>query len=306
MTSESIFFQQLINGLTIGAIYALIALGYTMVYGIIQLINFAHGEIFMFGGYAGLTLLLTAGVQGPVSGAAGIFWMLCAIAAGMAGCAFLGGCVERIAYRPLRRSPKLAALITAIGVSMILQNAVMLIYGARDRYVPNPLPAIHWQLGGATLTGMQMVIICTAVVVMIALHRFIRLSLLGQAMLATAQDPLAAGLMGINIHRVIASTFVIGSSLAGMGGVLFGMYYSTINFHDGYMTGLKAFTAAVLGGIGNVPGAMAGGFLLGLLEGFGAGYVSSQWKNVFAFVVLVLLLIFRPHGLLGERVAERA
>ena len=301
MSWQQVLLQQLVNGLTIGAVYALIALGYTMVYGILQLINFAHGEVFMLGAYVGVAALALLGpsVSGLPAG-------LAMAAAAMAGCAALGWGIERLAYRPLRRSPKLTALITAIGVSFLLQNAVMLGFGARDRRVPNPLPAVRWAIGGVAVTGMQVVIIVTAALMLVLLHRFIRRTRLGQAMLATAQDPVAARLLGIPVDTVIAWTFVIGSALAGLGGVLFGLYYSTINFHDGYLTGLKAFTAAVLGGIGNLPGAALGGVLLGLLEGLSAGYLSSQWKNAVAFLVLVLLLMFRPRGLMGEQVADRA
>ncbi len=301
MSWQQVLLQQLVNGLTIGAVYALIALGYTMVYGILQLINFAHGEVFMLGAYVGVAALALLGpsVSGLPAG-------LAMAAAAMAGCAALGWGIERLAYRPLRRSPKLTALITAIGVSFLLQNAVMLGFGARDRRVPNPLPAVRGAIGGVAVTGMQVVIIVTAALMLVLLHRFIRRTRLGQAMLATAQDPVAARLLGIPVDTVIAWTFVIGSALAGLGGVLFGLYYSTINFHDGYLTGLKAFTAAVLGGIGNLPGAALGGVLLGLLEGLSAGYLSSQWKNAVAFLVLVLLLMFRPRGLMGEQVADRA
>ena len=305
MSWQAVFCQQLLNGATIGAVYALIALGYTMVYGIIQLINFAHGEVFMVGAYLGLTLLLAAGITGALEGPAAVGVALAMAGAAIVGCAALGWVIERVAYRPLRPSPKLAVLITAIGTSFGLQNAVMLLYGARDRHLPNPLPYLQWSAGGVTVTAMQVLIGLTVVLLMAILTWFIRTTRLGQAMQATAQDPLAARLMGIPVDQVIAATFMIGSGLAGIGGVLFGMHYTTINFHDGYLTGLKAFTAAVLGGIGNVPGAMLGGFALGLLEGLGAGYLSSQWKNVFAFAVLVLLLLFRPQGLLGERVGER-
>ena len=304
MTATQVFFQQLVNGLTIGAVYALIALGYTMVYGIIQLINFAHGEVFMLGGYLGLTVLVVLGAV--AAGAPGLVIVGLALAGAVAGCALVGWVMERVAYRPLRSSPKLTALITAIGISFILQNVVMLVYGARDQHLPNPLPAWQWTVGGVAVTAMQGAMIVTTLAVMLGLRWFIRATVLGQAMLATAQDPLAARLVGLPVNRVIAWTFMMGSALAGLGGALFGLYYTTINFHDGYLTGLKAFTAAVLGGIGNIPGAMLGGLLLGLLEGLGAGYLSSQWKNALAFIVLVLLLMFRPKGLLGERVAERA
>ncbi|OGX38277.1 MAG: ABC transporter permease [Omnitrophica WOR_2 bacterium RIFCSPHIGHO2_02_FULL_68_15] len=301
MSWQAVLLQQLINGLTIGAVYALIALGYTMVYGILQLINFAHGEVFMLGAYFGLVALAVVGAAG--GGALTGFLM---VAAAMIGCAALGWLIERLAYRPLRRSPKLTALITAIGISFLLQNAVMLAFGARDRHVPNPFPVFRWAAGGVAVTGMQVLILGTTVAVLVSLHLFVRRARLGQAMLATAQDPVAARLLGIPVDTVIAWTFVIGSALAGLGGALFGLYYTTINFHDGYLTGLKAFTAAVLGGIGNLPGAALGGVLLGLLEGLSAGYLSSQWKNAVAFLVLVVLLMFRPRGLLGERVADRA
>ncbi len=306
MTWQAVFLQQLVNGITLGAVYALIALGYTMVYGIIQLINFAHGEVFMLGAYLGMTVLLAAGVSGACHGMPALGWVLVMGVAAAVGCGAIGWGIERGAYRPLRRAPKLTALITAIGVSLVLQNAVMLGYGAKDRYVPNPLPALWWSWGHVTMTGMHGLMVVTAVVMMLGLRALIRGTRWGQAMLATAQDPLAARLMGIPVDRVIALTFVLGSALAGVGGVLFGLQYSTINFHDGYLTGLKGFTAAVLGGIGNIPGAMVGGFVLGLLEGLGAGYLSSQWKNALAFLVLVVLLLCRPRGLLGERVAERA
>jgi len=317
MTPFQLFLQQLANGLTIGAIYALIALGYTMVYGVIQLINFAHGEVFMVGAYLALTVLLMMAVVHPVIGG-GLFglFVLCVVVA-MIGCGALGLWIERAAYRPLRprpaesasrlgQAPRLAALITAIGVSFFLQNAVMLLYGATDRRFPALIPSIRWEFGGTTVTLLQLIIWIASGALMVALQVLVMSTKLGKAMRACAQDPNACWLLGIPVDRIIAVTFVIGSSLAAVGGMLFGLYYNTINFHDGYLTGLKAFTAAVLGGIGNIPGAMVGGIVLGILEGLGAGYLSSQWKNVFAFVVLVGLLLFKPTGLLGERVAERA
>ena len=300
----SLFLQQLLNGLTIGAVYSLIALGYTMVYGIIQMINFAHGEVFMVGAYLGLAVMLTLGLAAPATG--GIAWLLAVIAAAAAGCALLGLFIERVAYRPLRKAPKLSVLITAIGVSFFLQNAVMLGFGAQDRYMPEILSVRQMGEGAVAVTPMQALIFVVSLLLMLGLQWVVHGTKLGLGMRAVAQDPLAARLVGIPVDRVIAVTFAIGSALAGVGGVLFGVYYSTINFHDGYLTGLKAFTAAVLGGIGNLPGAMLGGLLLGLLEGLGAGYLSAQWKNVFAFAVLILVLLLRPHGLLGERLAERA
>ena len=304
MISGDLFLQQLLNGLTIGAVYALIALGYTMVYGIIQMINFAHGEVFMVGAYLGLAVMVVLVQAAP--GLSGIGWLALVIATAAAGCALLGLFIEWVAYRPLRNAPKLSVLITAIGVSFFLQNAVMLCYGAQDRYVPELLPVRQMGQGAVVVTPMQVVIFAVSLLLMAGLQWIVHGTKLGRSMRAVAQDPLAARLMGIPVDRVIAVTFAIGSALAGVGGVLFGSYYSTINFHDGYLTGLKAFTAAVLGGIGNLPGAMLGGLLLGLLEGLGAGYISAQWKNVFAFAVLIGVLLLRPRGLLGERLAERA
>ena len=304
MSAGDLLLQQIINGLTIGSVYALIALGYTMVYGIIQLINFAHGEVFMVGAYLGFAAIVGFGVS--QSGLGSVFLLLLVLALAAGGCSLLGLLIERVAYRPLRQAPKLSVLITAIGVSFFLQNAVMLTFGPLDRYIPPIVPVIHWGNGSVGVTLMQMVIFVVSVSLMVGLQLMIYATPMGRAMRATAQDPLAARLMGISVDKVIAVTFVIGSALAGVGGVLFGLYYSTINFHDGYLTGLKAFTAAVLGGIGNIPGAMVGGLLLGLLEGLSAGYFSTQWKNVVAFLVLVLVLLFRPRGLLGERVADRA
>ena len=306
MTPFQLFLQQLANGLTLGAIYALIALGYTMVYGVVQLINFAHGEVFMVGAYAALTLVCLAGWSTFGTGMPwGVTLLLCGAGA-MAVCAGLGAVIERVAYRPIRQAPRLNTLITAIGVSFFLQNAVMLLYGATDKQFPSLLPSVHWDLGGVTVTLMQVVVWVASALLMLGLQFLVVSTKLGMAMRATAQDLKACALLGIPVNRIIAMTFVIGSAFAAVGGMLFGLHYGTINFHDGYLMGLKAFTAAVLGGIGNIPGAMVGGLVLGLLEALGAGYLSAQWKNVFAFVVLVVLLLFRPTGLFGERVAERA
>jgi len=299
-----IFLQQLVNGLTIGMIYALIALGYTMVYGIAQLINFAHGDVFMVGAYLGLLaysifMPLLSGNAHSVLGVILIF----IFAMSLSGA--LGVSIERFAYRPLRNAPRLAPLITAIGVSFLLQNIIMLAFGPMDKSFPALLETIPYTFGPVTITNLQMLIAFTSVTLMIGLHIFIRYSRIGKAMRALADDRDGANLVGINTNRIISITFLIGSALAGAGGVMFGMYYNTINFHDGYLAGLKAFTAAVLGGIGNVPGAMIGGLLIGVLEGLGAGYLSSEWKNVFAFFILILILLFRPSGLLGSRVIKK-
>lgn len=304
MDPTEVFFQQLINGITIGMIYALIALGYTMVYGIAQLINFAHGEVFMVGAYLGLLFFtlfqrLIPGLEGSV------FSLPLVIACVMASAALLGVIIERLAYKPLRNAPRLAPLITAIGVSFLLQNAVMLIFGPADKSFPAVLPLKKFSFGAVTLTNIQILITAISLTLMAGLHLFITRTRTGKAMRALADDMKAASLMGINVDRTIMSAFLIGAALAGAGGVMFGLYYSTINFHDGYLAGLKAFTAAVLGGIGNIPGAMLGGVLIGVFEGLGAGYLSSEWKNVFAFFILILILLFRPRGLLGTRVVKK-
>ena len=297
MNPVETFLQQLINGLTIGMIYALIALGYTMVYGIIQLINFAHGEIFMVGAYLGLvafTVLFSTLKLNSLL-ALGLMFTLA-----MAGCGLLGLVIERIAYRPLRKSPRLVCLITAIGVSFILQNLAMLLFGPVDKSFPAFFKHSTLTLGALRITFMQCFIIITSLIMMLALRFFVRRTALGKALRATPEDMTAAWLMGINVDKVISLCFFVGSALAGAGGVMYGMYYNTITFHDGYLVGIKAFTAAVLGGIGSVPGAMLGGVALGMLEGLGAGYLSSEWKNVFAFLILVILLLCWPRGVLRK------
>ncbi len=304
MTASEVFIQQVTNGLTIGMIYALIALGYTLVYGIIQLINFAHGEVFMVGAY--LCLLVAGMFTGIFSGLVGsILFLVAVFLFAMLGTAILGLIIERFAYRPLRRAPRLAPLITAIGVSFLLQNAVMLIFGPTDKPFPTLIPIQQFSFGAVTLTNLQILVAIVSLSLMIGLQLFIKTTRTGKAMRALADDREAASLVGIDTNRIIAIAFIIGSALAGAGGVMFGMYYHTINFHDGYLAGLKAFTAAVFGGIGNIPGAVIGGLLLGILEGIGAGYLSSEWKNVFAFLILILILLFRPTGLLGSRVVKK-
>ena len=301
---SDVFFQQIVNGVTIGMIYALIALGYTIVYGIAQLINFAHGEVFMVGAYLGLladTVLKSfLHLKDPNFLSISLIFLFA-----MSGTALLGVGIERFAYKPLRHAPRLAPLITAIGVSFLLQNAVMLIFGPADKTFPQLLSVQKYPWHTVTFTNLQLLIAFVSLALMAGLHAFIKKTQTGKAMRALADDREAASLIGINTDRVTAVAFLLGSGLAGAGGVMFGMYYNTINFHDGYLAGLKAFTAAVLGGIGNIPGAMVGGLLIGVLEGLGAGYLSSEWKNVFAFFVLILLLLFRPSGLLGSRVVKK-
>lgn len=298
-----LFFLQLLNGLTIGMVYALIALGYTMVYGVIGLINFAHGEVFMVGAYLGLTALWI--ITSLWLGAPLIAVIIFLFVFSMIGSALLGGIIEKIAYKPLRNSSKLSALITSIGVSFFLQNAVMLLWGAREQSVPEVLPLKQWEWGMFSFSLTQGLIFFTATALMIFLTWFIKNTMLGKAMRALAENPQAASLMGISVGRVVSATFVIGSMLAAVAGTLFAMNYGSINFHDGYLAGLKAFTAAVLGGIGSIPGAMLGGVLLGVLEGLGAGYISSEWKDVFAFLVLVIILIFKPSGILGKNSVDK-
>lgn len=297
MTNSEIFIQQLINGLTIGMIYALIALGYTMVYGIIQLINFAHGEVFIFGAFIGLTVFSALGPRLSLSGP----WVLLLMfGASVLFCALLGAVIERFAYRPLRHSPRLSCLITAIGVSLILQNLMMIFWGPVDRSFPSFFKHSALTLGPLRITFMQGFIIAASLAMMGALHFFVRATILGKALRACSQDMTAARLMGINVDRMVRLCFLIGSGLAGAGGLMYGMYYNSISFHDGYLAGIKAFTAAVLGGIGSIPGAMMGGLFLGMFEGLGAGYLSSQWKNVFAFLILVVLLLCWPSGVLRK------
>lgn len=299
-----VFLQQVVNGLTIGMIYALIALGYTMVYGIAKLINFAHGEVFMVGAYFGLVAQGLAARFFPEAAVFGILTPFVFLFA-MGGSALLGITIEKFAYRPLRNAPRLAPLITAIGVSFLLQNIVMLVFGPSAQNFPAFFEVKKYSWGNVTFTSLQLLIAFVSLVLMGGLHWFVKKHKIGKAMRALADDRQAASLIGVPVDQVISMAFLIGSALAGAGGVMFGMYYNTINFHDGYLAGLKAFTAAVLGGIGNIPGAMLGGVLLGVLEGLGAGYLSSEWKNVFAFFILILILLVRPSGLLGTRVVKK-
>ncbi|MEO8628827.1 MAG: branched-chain amino acid ABC transporter permease [Betaproteobacteria bacterium] len=331
-----IFLQQIVNGLVLGSVYALVALGYTMVYGIIGMINFAHGEVVMVGALTALSVvnaLVSAhvGVPAPVIGVA-------ALIVALTVCMALGFLIERVAYRPLRRAPRLAPLITAIGVSIVLQTLAMMIWGRGYHTVPPIIAPTPHSFGGATITSVQILIIVVSALIMVGLLCLVHFTRLGRAMRATAENPVVAGLMGVNINRIISATFLIGSALAAVAGVLVSSNYGIAHYYMGFVLGLKAFTAAVLGGIGNLGGAMLGGLLLGLIESFGAGYIGqltdlcqfgfllhasseiaqrcagnsslplfgSNYQDVFAFLVLVLVLVFRPTGLIGERVAERA
>jgi branched-chain amino acid transport system permease protein len=298
------FTQQLINGLALGAVYALIALGYTMVYGILQLINFAHGEVYMLGAYLGIIVLGVLTALGLTAFSLPLS-LLVTVLVSMAFCAAYGAVIERVAYRPLRNAAKLAPLISAVGMSIILQNIVMLAQGKEYKNLPPLLPSEGFTVIGANVSPVQIYILSSTVLIMIVLHLFVAKSRLGKAMRATSQDRVMAGLVGININQVISITFMIGSALAAVAGVMVTLYYGVVHFFMGYLAGIKAFTAAVLGGIGSIPGAMLGGFMLGLIENFGASYISSVYKDAFAFVVLIITLIIRPAGLLGQKSMDK-
>ena len=304
--------QQLINGLVLGSIYALVALGYTMVYGILELINFAHGEVAMFG--AMICLAVIGALAHGGTGLGGVTIVLIGLGVAVIACMALGFLVERVAYRPLRRAPRLAALITAIGVSIVLQNLAMLIWGKQYITFPALLPIVRYNVGGAVISNLQIFIFLLSCLLMVGLAALVKSTRLGRAMRATAQAQDIAGLMGINVNTIISLTFVLGAALAAVAGVMVSAYYGLAHYYMGFLLGLKAFTAAVLGGIGNIAGAMLGGLLLGVIESLGAGYVGtltggflgSNYQDVFAFFVLILVLLLRPSGLLGERVVERA
>lgn len=309
-----IFIQQVMNGLVLGSIYALIALGYTMVYGILGIINFAHGEVLMVGALTALSTI--GGLKALMPGMPDWLTLVVATLVGMVVCGALSYSIERIAYRPLRNAPRLAPLITAIGVSIILQTLAMIIWSRNPLIFPELLPSdpIDVLNTGATITGKEIVIIVMAFVVMVGLLLLVNRTKLGRAMRATAENPKVAGLMGVNPNFVISATFVIGGALAAVAGVMMATNYGNAHFYMGFIPGLKAFTAAVLGGIGNLKGAMVGGILLGLIEALGAGYIGdltndifgSNYQDVFAFIVLITVLVFRPSGIMGERVADRA
>ena len=330
-----IFLQQVVNGLTLGCVYAVVALGYTMVYGIIQLINFAHGEVVMIGCMVAFSVIVALANSGmPPLAIVGI-----GIAAAVPVCMAVGYVVERIAYRPLRKAPRLAPLITAIGVSIILQHLALLVWSRNIIAFPQIIQLRLIHLGSsdsaAAISNIQVAIIVTSVAMMAGLLLLVYRTRIGVAMRATSQNPQVAGLMGVDIDRVISFTFVIGAALGAVAGVMVGSYYGIAHYQMGFLLGLKAFSAAVLGGIGNLAGAVLGGILMGLIEALGAGYVGdftnvcfldsflpgfadvcaaspesslfgSNYKDVYAFIVLILVLVFRPSGLLGERVGDRA
>ncbi|HEV2438780.1 MAG TPA: branched-chain amino acid ABC transporter permease [bacterium] len=293
--------QQLVNGLTVGAFYALIALGYTMVYGIIRLINFAHGDIYAVGAFLGLSMY---GLLALLHVENSILTTLLALIVSMGCTGLLGMLLFRVAYRPLLHA-RLSILISAIGASLTLEYGLLLIYSPSFLVYPHLFGRDGPAFGGISISWLQVLIFVSSIVLMAGLYTMVHRTKTGMAMRALAINQDAARLMGINVNRVIALTFFMGSALASFAGVLTGLYYSQISFLMGFLIGLKAFTAAVLGGVGNIPGAVLGGFLLGILESLAAGYYSSRWKDVVAFAVLIIVLVVRPRGLLGERVVER-
>ncbi len=328
-----IFLQQIINGLTTGSVYAVVALGYTMVYGIIQLINFAHGEVVMIGAMVAFTVITS--LAGGTLPAPAI--LLAGVLAAIPTCMVIGYTLERAAYRPLRHAPRLAPLITAIGMSIILQHVALLIWGRNPMAFPQIMENPVIPIGGAVITGVQIGIILLSFIMMAGLTWFVYRTRFGIAIRATAENVRVAELMGVNANRVIAATFIIGAGLGAVAGVMFGTYYGIVHYTMGFTLGLKAFSAAVLGGIGNIAGAMVGGIMLGLVEALATGYIGdltnlcrwpglgtssmlaercadggnfvvfgSNYQDVFAFLMLILVLVFRPSGLLGERVSERA
>jgi branched-chain amino acid transport system permease protein len=299
--------QQLINGLTLGSVYALIALGYSMVYGVLQLLNFAHGEVYMIGAFIGWGVLSLLSPGGVLALPAPLVLLLMLVAA-MLGSGLLGILIERFAYRPLRNAPRIVPLISALGASFFLQNAVLLVAGARYRtYSTGLLIPRAWTVSwlGATLSFTRVLVMVVALLLMGALQYLVRKTWLGRAVRAVAQDREAAAMMGVDVDRVIVLTFFIGSALGGAAGVLVGVLFTQVYHYMGFTAGLKGFTAAVAGGIGSIPGAMLGGLFLGLVESIGVGFISPQYKDLIAFGALILLLLFRPQGLLGRRASDK-
>ncbi len=298
------FFQQIINGLTLGSVYAIIALGYTMVYGILELINFAHGEIFMLGAYLCIILLGFFTASG-LTGQSLVLSVSLTVILSVFFCAMYGFTMEKVAYKPLRNAPRLSPLISAIGISIFLQNYVMLTQGATDKVFPYQLgdTVLHFQNVQMTIT--QVLIIVVSALMMLCLHLFISRTRIGKAMRATSQDMTMAALVGINVDNIISITFVLGAMLAAVAGVMVAVYYGLVNYSIGYIAGIKAFTAAVLGGIGSIRGAMLGGVLLGLMESMGAAYVSTEYKDAFAFVILIVILLIKPSGIFGRDLPEK-
>jgi branched-chain amino acid transport system permease protein len=309
MTFQDVLLQQIINGVSLGAMYALLALGFTMVYGIIELINFAHFNIFMVGSFFAMWMMQAMGIVGQGT----ILWgfplvgvLLFVLVITMLATGILGVAIERVALRPLRGVSGTAPMITTIGLSYILFNLILLNVGADSKNYSNPVPQLRWELGGATLRLRELMLWIMALLLMVGLQTFVRRTKMGKAMQATAQDQEAARMMGVDVDRVVVITFFLGSALAGAAGLIFGLYYNYTSFIIGYSAGLRAFTAAVLGGIGNIPGAMLGGILIGLIESLGGQYIAVRWTDVIIFSILVLVLVFRPTGLLGATQSVRS
>lgn len=299
------FLQQVFNGLSLGSIYALIALGYTMIYGILRFINFAHGDVFMVGAFSGYYLAILFGFS-STAGTVSILLAIVILFGAMIICSMLGFTIEKLAYKPLRNSPKLTILITAIGVSLFLEYTGQLVFGPDPKSFPTLIenrPVLN--LSGAVIGTNPVVVIVTAVILMTILRIIVMKTKIGTAMRAVSYNPTAASLMGININAVISFTFIIGSSLAAAAGVLYGLNYPSIDPLMGILPGLKAFVAAVLGGIGNIPGAALGGMIIGLLETFVVGYISPTYRDAIAFGILILILLFKPTGLLGKKEVEK-
>lgn len=296
------FFQQLVNGLSLGSIYALVALGYTMVYGIVKLINFAHGDLVMMGAYTGYFVLVLLGMNASHVISVNAFTLVAAFVIAMIVCALLSIVIERFAYRPLRQAPRLNSLITAIAVELILQNAMRVLpFVGPD---PRPFPTIetkNFSLNFFSISNIQLIVIASSALLMIALNYLVNKTKTGRAMQAVSFDLKAASLMGISVNKIIAITFVIGSALAGAGGILYATAYPRIDPLMGYMPGLKAFIAAVLGGIGSIPGAMAGGILLGIAETLTKGFLSSQYADAISFSILIIILLVKPSGIFGKK-----
>ncbi len=309
MTTTDLLTQQLINGLSLGAMYALLALGFTLVYGILELINFSHFNVFMIGSFIGLLTLKAFGLAGQstvMTGLPLVMVLLAALATSMVGSGLLGVAIERVALRPLRNVRGPAAMITTIGVSYVLFNIVLLLTNGASANYPNPLPDNHMAIGGAVLRLREVLIWVISLLLMGGLTWLVQYTRIGKAMRATAQDPEAARMMGVEVDRVIIMAFFLGSALAGAGGLIFGLYYNFTSYVIGFQTGLRAFTAAVLGGIGNVPGAMLGGIIIGLIEATGGQVISTSWTDVIIFSILVLVLVFRPAGLLGRMAPSKS
>jgi branched-chain amino acid transport system permease protein len=309
MTFQDVLVQQIINGVSLGAMYSLLALGFTMVYGIIELINFAHFNVFMLGSFIAMILFQSLGLVGQtriLGGLPLVGILALGFAVTMALTGLIGVVIERVALRPMRNMPGTAAMITTIGVSYILFNFVLLSMGAITFNYPNPMPGINWHIGQAVLRLREVLLWSVSLVLMGALQVFVRRTKMGRAMRATAQDQEAARMMGVEVDRIVMLTFFIGSALAGAAGLIFGLYYNFTSYLIGYTAGLRAFTAAVLGGIGNILGAMIGGIVIGLIESLGGQFLAVRWTDVIIFSILILVLVFRPTGLLGFSTPQKS